>query len=146
MEDTLVIIKPDATARNLVGDIIKRFEEDGFSVAKIKTATFDLATAKYFYTENRDKPGYLENARFMSSGLLVCIVFKRKDAVSRARELVGSWDPAKAERGTIRKDFGIPDERGILHIVHASSSPSAADREISFLFGLQLGQVYTSLK
>lgn len=144
MERTLVIIKPDATARNLSRAIINRFEEDGFEITGLKVTHFDLLLAKQFYSQHAQRPGFLDYVRFMSSGMLVCVVFKREDAIARARELVGSWDPARAVSGTIRADFGIPDEKGILNVVHASDSPESVQKEISLIFG-RLEDVFESL-
>lgn len=145
MEKTLIIIKPDATDRNLTGPILARFEQEGFRISGIKNTRFSLQQAKRFYLRNIARPGYLENASFMSSGMLVCAVLSRKDAVAKARELVGSWDPAKAVSGTIRKDFGVPDSRGILNVVHASDSIESAQREIFLTFGAEVVDVYANL-
>lgn len=131
MEKTLVIIKPDAVSKNLIGEIISRFEKDGLRVAGLKKIHMTKQQAKGFYIVHKDKPFYESLTDFMSEGPVVVMVLEGEFAVAKVRKIMGVTDPARAEEGTIRKDFGESIER---NAVHGSDSPGSADYEIQYFF------------
>lgn len=132
LERTLSILKPDATRRNLTGKINARFEEAGLRIVAQKRIALTRANAEAFYAVHRERPFFDELCAFMSSGPVVVQVLEGEDAVERNRELMGATDPAKAEDGTIRRDFAESIEA---NSVHGSDSPHNAATEIRFFFG-----------
>lgn len=131
IERTLSIIKPDATARNLTGAINERFEKRGLRIVAQKRLRLTADTAERFYAVHAARPFYRDLVRFMSSGPVVVQVLEGEDAVARNREIMGATDPAKADPGTIRKDFAQSIEA---NSVHGSDSPETAAQEIVFFF------------
>ncbi len=131
MEDTLVIIKPDAVARGLVGQITGRFEAAGFEIARMRMQEPDEALMRRFYAEHEAKWHFGRLIAYMTSGPLCFMHLRREGAVERARMLVGATDPAEASPGTIRGDFGLDLPR---NSVHASDCAEAASREIGLAF------------
>ena len=131
IERTLSIIKPDATARNLTGAINERFEKRGLRIVAQKRLRLTPDTAERFYAVHAARPFYRDLVRFMSSGPVVVQVLEGEDAVARNREIMGATDPAKADPGTIRKDFAQSIEA---NSVHGSDSPDTAAQEIAFFF------------
>ncbi|HVH75543.1 MAG TPA: nucleoside-diphosphate kinase [Stellaceae bacterium] len=131
IERTLSIIKPDATARNLTGAINERFEKRGLRIVAQKRLRLTADTAERFYAVHAARPFYRDLVRFMSSGPVVVQVLEGEDAVARNREIMGATDPAKADPGTIRKDFAQSIEA---NSVHGSDSPETAAQEIAFFF------------
>ena len=132
LERTLSILKPDATRRNLTGKINARFEEAGLRIVAQKRIALTRANAEAFYAVHRERPFFDELCAFMTSGPVVVQVLEGEDAIERNRELMGATDPAKAEDGTIRRDFAESIEA---NSVHGSDSPHNAATEIRFFFG-----------
>lgn len=131
MERTLSIIKPDAVADNFIGEIYRRFEAAGLSIAAAKMMRLTVGQAENFYVEHQDKPFFVELVDFICSGPVVVQVLEGDDAIAANRKLMGATDPKKAESGTIRADLA---KSIAANAVHGSDSPAAAEREISFFF------------
>lgn len=132
MGRTLLIIKPDAVERNLIGEIIARVEKARFIIAALKMAKLDYCEARKFYAVHEGKPFLDELCKFMSSGPIIPMVLKSEgDTVAKIRELIGATNPAKAAAGTIRHDLAVSLTK---NSVHASDSPQNAEQEISFFF------------
>jgi nucleoside-diphosphate kinase len=131
VERTLSIIKPDITARNLTGEINARLEKAGLRIVAQRRLRLSRTQAEAFYAEHRGKPFYETLCAFMSSGPVVAQVLEGEGAIMRNREVMGATDPAKAAKGTIRKDFARSIEA---NAVHGSDSPASAAREIAFFF------------
>ena len=131
LERTLTIIKPDAVAKGVVGQIISRFEHAGLKVlaAKLLHLTHDQAAG--FYIVHKERPFYRSLCAFMTSGPCLPMVLEGDDAIARLRELMGATDPAEAAPGSIRKDFAASIEA---NAVHGSDSPGSAAGEISYFF------------
>ena len=131
VEKTLSIIKPDGVRKNIIGEVIKRFESNGLSVAAIKKAHLSRKEAEGFYAVHKERPFFGSLTEFMSSGPVVMMVLKGEGAIAKNRELMGATDPAKAAEGTIRKDFADSIES---NIVHGSDAPETAVFEIGYFF------------
>jgi nucleoside-diphosphate kinase len=131
MEKSLVLIKPDAMQRNLAGVIIARLEKLGLRLAAIKMLRLDKALAQRHYAVHRDKPFYDSLVNYISSAPIIAGVFEGKGAVELIRKAMGATDPAEADKGTIRGDFGMDIER---NTVHGSDSAATADEEIKLFF------------
>ena len=131
MERTLILIKPDAFARNLTGEIIARFERKGLRLAALQQMTMTREAAEQHYAEHEGKPFYEELVGFMSSGPCFPMALERADAVAHFRSVIGATDPAEAADGTIRKRFAESKGR---NAVHGSDSDENARREIGFFF------------
>ncbi len=131
VERTLTIIKPDAVAKGVLGQIISRFEQAGLTVLAVKLVHLTPAQAGGFYIVHKDRPFYASLCTFMTGGPCVPIVLQGENAISRLRDLMGATDPAKAAAGTIRKDFASSIEA---NAVHGSDSPEAASFEIAYFF------------
>ncbi len=125
------MIKPDAVRRNLIGEILRRVEKAGFEIVELKMVRLSLHRATRFYRVHRGKPFFDKLVKYVSSGEVVVGVVKKKNAVKDLRELIGSTDPKKAKRGTIRRDLAINTTE---NSVHASDSPKNAKMEIEFFF------------
>jgi nucleoside-diphosphate kinase len=132
LERTLVMVKPDAVLRGHVGDVIARFEAAGLTIRALKMVCLDRREVQGFYQVHRDKPFFSALTQFMSSGPIVALVLEGPGAIAQVRRLMGATDPAKAEPGTIRKDFATSIER---NAVHGSDSPESAAYEIPYFFG-----------
>jgi len=131
IERTLSIIKPDATRRNLTGAINDRFEKAGLRIVAQKRMRLAQDLAERFYAVHAQRPFYRSLVTFMTSGPVVVQVLEGEDAVAKNREVMGATDPAKADAGTIRKDFAESIEA---NSVHGSDSPENAAQEIAFFF------------
>ena len=131
MERTLVMIKPDAVERNLIGKIISIFEENGLKVVALKKTKLSKDQAKAFYIVHKEKPFYESLTNYMSSGPIIAMVLEGENAIQKVREIMGATDPKEAKEGTIRKLFGIDKEK---NSVHGSDSPESAAKEIPFFF------------
>ena len=131
IERTLSIIKPDATRRNLTGKIIARFEEAGLRVVAQRRVRLTREQAEGFYKVHAERPFFDDLCRFMTSGPVVVQVLEGEQAVTRNREIMGATNPAKADKGTIRKDFAESIEA---NSVHGSDSPDSARDEIRYFF------------
>lgn len=131
LERTLSILKPDAVARNLIGEIVGRFEKAGLRVVAAKMARLSAADAAGFYAEHEGKPFYDKLLDYMSSGPVVLQVLEGENAIAVNRRLMGATDPRKADPGTIRADFADSLDA---NAVHGSDSPTSAVREIAYFF------------
>ena len=131
MERTLAIIKPDAVERHLVGRIIQRIEDAGFQIRAMRRVQLSRAEAEGFYDVHRARPFFGSLAAFMSSGPAVVMVLEGADAIKRWRQLMGATDPAKADAGTLRKEFAQSIER---NATHGSDAPETAAFEIGYFF------------
>lgn len=131
MERTLSIIKPDAVKKNVIGEIISRFEKNGLRIAAMKKIKLSKEDAKGFYIVHKDRPFYDSLTDFMSEGPIVVMVLEGQNAISKNREIMGATNPANAAPGTIRKDFAENVER---NAVHGSDAPETAAFEIGYFF------------
>ena len=125
------MVKPDGVSRALVGEVIRRLESKGLKIAAMKMMKIDEDLAKRHYGEHEGKPFFSDLVSFITSGPVVAMVIRGKEAVSISRDLIGKTDPKEAASGTIRGDFGIDVGR---NLVHGSDSLESADREISLFF------------
>ncbi len=131
MERTLSIIKPDAVKKNVIGEIISRFEKNGLRIATMKKIRMTKEEAKGFYIVHKDRPFYDSLTDFMSEGPIVVMVLEGESAIAKNREIMGATNPANAAPGTIRKDFAENMER---NAVHGSDAPETAAFEIGYFF------------
>jgi nucleoside-diphosphate kinase len=131
MERTLAIIKPDAVERHLVGKIIARIEDAGFRIRALRLVHMSRQEAEGFYAVHRGRPFFDSLTAFMSSGAAVVLVLEADEAVRRWRTLMGATDPAKADAGTIRRDFGGSIER---NATHGSDAADTAATEVAYFF------------
>ena len=131
MEYTLSIIKPDATARNLVEDINQLFIENALDIVAQKELVLSQEQAEQFYIEHKERPFYGELVSYITSGPVVVQVLAGENAIAKNREIMGATNPANAKEGTIRQKFAESIER---NSVHGSDSKDAAEREIAFFF------------
>jgi nucleoside-diphosphate kinase len=132
MERTLILVKPDAFARGLTGEIIARFERKGLTLVALKHLTTSRETAETHYAEHKERPFFGELVDFITSAPLVALILEGQDAIKAARQLIGATNPLEAAPGSIRGDFAI--EVGT-NMVHGSDSPESAEREIGIWFG-----------
>ena len=131
IQRTLSIIKPDAVAKNIIGEIISRFEKNDLKIIAAKLITLSDSDAGGFYAEHEGKPFYNDLIAFMTSGPVFIQVLEGEDAIAKNRELMGNTDPTKADVGTIRADFAQTIDA---NAVHGSDSEKSAIREIAFFF------------
>ena len=132
IERTFSIIKPDAVAKNVIGEIISRFENNGLQVIAAKMLHLTREQAEGFYAVHAERPFYNDLVQFMISGPVVVQVLEGENAIARNRELMGATTPAEAAPGTIRADFAkTVDENA----VHGSDAPETAEQEIAYFFG-----------
>ncbi|GAB6067772.1 nucleoside-diphosphate kinase [Methylothermus subterraneus] len=131
IERTLSILKPDAVAKNVVGEILSRFERAGLAIAAMKMLQLSKEQAEGFYAVHKDKPFFRDLVKYMTSGPVVVQVLEGEDAIAKNREIMGATDPKKAAPGTIRADFGTSIEA---NAVHGSDGPESAAFEIAFFF------------
>lgn len=131
MERTLMIIKPDAVAKNAIGQIIARVEGAGFVVRALRMVELSAEQASAFYAVHRERPFYGELVEFMTSGPVVPMVLERANAVAHLRDFIGPTNTLEAPAGTIRGDFGTDMQ---CNAVHASDSAVNAESEIAFFF------------
>jgi nucleoside-diphosphate kinase len=131
-ERTLSIVKPDGVRKKLIGEVIKRFESNGIKVVAMKMLHMDKAQAEGFYAVHKDKPFFNSVVEFMTSGPSVVMVLEGEDVIQRNRALMGATNPADAEPGTIRDEFGSDIQ---CNIVHGSDGTETAAFEIGHFFG-----------
>jgi nucleoside-diphosphate kinase len=131
MQQTLVLLKPDAVERKLVGEIISRLEKRGLKIVAMKMIRMDEALAKRHYAIHEGKPFFEELVEFITSGPIVAAVFEGKDAVTEVRSVMGATDPADAAPGTIRAD--LAEDIGH-NLIHGSDSEETAEKEIKLFF------------
>ena len=131
MERTLILVKPDAFARNLSGEIISRFERKGLRLAALKLMTMDRPLAERHYAEHEGKPFFAELVAFIISGPLVAMVLEGEHAIVAARQVIGATNPLEAAPGSIRGDYALEVGQ---NMVHGSDSPESAAREVGLFF------------
>ena len=131
MDHTLILVKPDAFARNLTGEILARFERKGLRIAALKLMTMDRALAEQHYAEHEGKPFFGELVEFITSGPLVAMVLEGHEAVVAARQVIGATNPLEAAPGSIRGDFALEVGQ---NMVHGSDSSESAAREVGLFF------------
>ncbi|BBA69638.1 nucleoside-diphosphate kinase [Geobacter sulfurreducens] len=131
MERTFAIIKPDAVERNIVGKILEKVETAGFRIVGMKKILLSKCEAEGFYYVHKERPFFNDLCSFMSRSPVVVMVLERENAINTWREVMGATNPANAEAGTIRKDFGLSIEE---NSVHGSDSPESAAYEIPYFF------------
>lgn len=132
VERTLSIIKPDAVAKNVIGEIASRFEKAGLKLVNMQMKQLSQAEAEGFYAEHKERPFFGDLVEFMTSGPVVVQVLEGENAILKNRELMGATNPKEAAAGTIRCDFA---ESIDANAVHGSDSPASAEREIAYFFG-----------
>ena len=138
VEQTLSIIKPDAVKKNVIGQILARFEGAGLRIVAARMMHLSRAEAEGFYAVHRGRPFFAALVEFMSSGPVLVQVLEGENAIARNRELMGATDPRKAAKGTIRADFAASIDA---NAVHGSDSPETARNEIAYFF--PLSEVYS---
>jgi nucleoside-diphosphate kinase len=137
-ERTLAIIKPDAVERHLAGKIIQRIEDEGFQIRAMRKLHLSKAQAEGFYAVHRERPFFGSLTAFMSSGPAIVLVLEAADAIKKWRTLMGATDPAKADPGTLRKEFAESIER---NATHGSDAPETAAFELGYFFrGLEFSR------
>jgi len=131
VEQTLIILKPDSVKKNLIGEILRRFEEKGFVIKKLKMLTMDKSKAEQFYSVHRAKPFFNELVSFITSGSIVAAVIEGSDAVNKVRAIIGATKPNEAAPGTVRRDFGTSITQ---NAIHASDSIESFIKESQIIF------------
>jgi nucleoside-diphosphate kinase len=131
MDRTLILVKPDAFARGLTGEVIARFERKGLAIVAMKHMTVDRDLAERHYDEHRDKPFFGDLVEFITGGPLVAFVLEGQEAVTAGRQVIGATNPLEAAPGSIRGDFAMDVQT---NLVHGSDSPESAGREIDLFF------------
>lgn len=137
VERTLSIVKPDAVAKNMIGEVIRRFEQAGLRIVAAKMLHLTQEQARGFYAVHKQRPFYNDLVKFMTSGPVLVQVLEGENAVARNREVMGATDPKKAAPGTIRADLATNVEE---NAVHGSDAPETAQTEINFFF--RDGEIY----
>ncbi|MCB1719421.1 MAG: nucleoside-diphosphate kinase [Gammaproteobacteria bacterium] len=132
IERTLSIIKPDAVAKNVIGKIYSRFEDNGLRIIAARMLHLSREQAESFYAVHRERPFYNDLVEFMTSGPVIAQVLEGENAIAKHRDIMGATDPKKAEPGTIRADFATTVDE---NAVHGSDGPDTAAAEIEFFFG-----------
>jgi len=131
MERTLSIIKPDGVSRGLMGDVIKRFEQNGIKIVAMKMIQMTKAQAEGFYAVHKERPFFTSLTDFMVSGPAVVMVLEGENVIAKNRELMGATNYKEADPGTIRADFATDIEK---NVVHGSDAPETAAFEIGYFF------------
>jgi nucleoside-diphosphate kinase len=131
MERTLILVKPDAFARGLTGEIIARFENKGLKIVALRHMTVTEDLAKQHYAEHEGKPFFGELVGFITSGSIVALLLEGQDAIKAARQVIGATNPLEAAPGSIRGDFAISVGQ---NMVHGSDSPESGEREAALFF------------
>jgi nucleoside-diphosphate kinase len=131
MEKTFLMVKPDGVQRNLIGEIVNRFERKGFKLVGAKLMVISEDLAKNHYAEHKERPFFGELVEFITSGPVFAMVWEGHDVIPTAREMMGKTNPLEAAPGTIRGDFGVTVGK---NVIHGSDSPESAEREIALFF------------
>ncbi|MCM3163105.1 nucleoside-diphosphate kinase [Metabacillus litoralis] len=131
MEKTFLMVKPDGVQRQLIGEIVGRFERKGFQLAGAKLMTIPVELAEKHYGEHKGKPFYEELVQFITSGPVFAMVWQGENVIELSRKMMGKTNPKDAEPGTIRGDYTMFVSK---NIIHGSDSPESAEREISLFF------------
>ena len=134
VERTLSIVKPDAVGKNVIGEILSRFEKAGLQIVAAKMVQLDDEKAGGFYAEHKERPFFGDLVSFMTSGPVVVQVLEGENAIAKNRELMGATNPKEADAGTIRADFA---ESIDANAVHGSDSAASAEREIAYFFSAE---------
>ena len=132
LERTLSIVKPDGVARNLIGEVYRRFEQAGLSIIAARMLQLSQRDAEAFYAVHRERPFFNDLVKYMTSGPVMVQVLEGENAIQKNRELMGATNPKDAAPGTIRADFATSIEE---NVVHGSDGPETAAQEIRFFFG-----------
>jgi nucleoside-diphosphate kinase len=132
MDRTLILVKPDAFARGLTGEILARFERKGLTIVALRGLTVTRELAEQHYAEHAERPFFGELVDFITSGPIVAMVLEGEGAVKAARQVIGATDPLEAATGSIRGDFAVEMGR---NMVHGADSPESAAREAALFFG-----------
>lgn len=130
-QTTLILLKPDCVTKSLSGEVLKRFEGEGFRIRGLKMIQLDEALLKEHYAHIAERPFFPEVVAFMKSAPVVALALSGEEVIPRVRDLLGPTDSRKAEKGTIRGDFG---EDSMVNVVHASDSPESATAELKRFF------------
>src|SRR5215210_625119 len=131
MDRTLILVKPDAFARRLTGEILARFERKGLTIVAMRLMTVDRGLAEQHYAEHSERPFFGELVEFITGGPLVALVLEGHEAVTAARQLIGATNPLEAAPGSIRGEFGLEVQT---NLVHGSDSSESAEREVGLFF------------
>src|ERR1700676_373880 len=131
VERTLSIVKPDGVARNLIGDVYRRFESAGLRIIAARMLRLTQQQAELFYAVHRERPFYSDLVRYMSSGPVIAQILEGEGSIAKNRDIMGATDPKKAAPGTIRADLATSIEQ---NVVHGSDAPDTAAREIAYFF------------
>lgn len=131
MEKTFLMVKPDGVQRNLIGEIVSRFEKKGFQLVAAKLMQISRELAEQHYAEHKERPFFNELVDFITSGPVFAMVWQGENVIATARKMMGATNPQEADVGTIRGDYGI--QVG-MNIIHGSDSPESAEREINLFF------------
>ncbi|MFX1397568.1 MAG: nucleoside-diphosphate kinase [Promethearchaeota archaeon] len=133
---TLIIIKPDAVRRKIIGEIISRFEKAGYKIINLRLVLITRELAEEHYAEHKEKAFYDNLLTFITSGPSIALIVEGENIITSVRKLVGATNPAEADLGTIRRDFwDITSTNTSENIIHASDSEASAKREIALFFG-----------
>jgi len=131
VERTLILVKPDAFARSLTGEVISRFERKGLRIVALKQMRVERDLAERHYAEHTDKPFFADLVEFITGGPLVAAVFEGYEAVTAARQVIGATNPLEASPGSIRGDYALEVQT---NLVHGSDSAESAEREVGLFF------------
>ncbi|MGC4376292.1 nucleoside-diphosphate kinase [Fictibacillus sp. Mic-4] len=131
MEKTFLMVKPDGVQRNLIGEIVSRFEKKGFQLVGAKLMSISRELAEQHYGEHKERPFFGELVDFITSGPVFAMVWQGEGVIATARNMMGKTNPAEAAPGTIRGDFAV---RVSNNVIHGSDSPESAKREIALFF------------
>ncbi|RSL33814.1 nucleoside-diphosphate kinase [Salibacterium salarium] len=131
MEKSFIMVKPDGVQRNLIGEIVQRFEKKGFTLVAGKLITISPELAEQHYGEHKGKAFFENLVSFITSGPVFAMIWEGEDVIKTARKMMGSTNPAEAEPGTIRGDYGV---RVSMNVIHGSDSGESAEREIKLFF------------
>ncbi|MDX8364852.1 nucleoside-diphosphate kinase [Cytobacillus sp. Hm23] len=131
MERTFLMVKPDGVQRNVIGEIISRFERKGFQLVGAKLMAIPTELAEQHYAEHKERPFFGELVDFITSGPVFAMVWQGDNVIATARQMMGSTNPKDAASGTIRGDFGLTVGK---NIIHGSDAPESAEREVNLFF------------
>lgn len=131
MEKTFLMVKPDGVQRNLIGEIVSRFEKKGFNLVGAKLMSISTELASEHYGEHKERPFFGELVDFITSGPVFAMIWEGENVIATARQMMGSTNPKDAAPGTIRGDYGVTVGK---NVIHGSDSPESAVREISLFF------------
>ncbi|MBS2770257.1 nucleoside-diphosphate kinase [Anoxybacteroides rupiense] len=131
MERTFLMVKPDGVQRNLIGEIVSRFEKKGFQLVGAKLMQVSRELAEQHYAEHKERPFFGELVDFITSGPVFAMVWEGENVIATARQMMGKTNPQEAVPGTIRGDFGLTVGK---NVIHGSDSPASAEREINLFF------------